>query len=190
VNKKQNIIQAAAHLFADQGFDGTTTIQISREAGVTEPLIYYHFKGKDDLFTQILESVFQDYFDRLTVFDDHPGTEMDKIEALVALHFQFVDEKPDEIYLTFSTCPAKLNDPDHICARNIQRQREHLKAMLIGCLERGVASGEFTKVPIVETAHLIIALITGWMRLRGLKIDALEGMKEVTTEFIRRSLAS
>ena len=188
MNKKQNIIQAAAHLFADQGFDGTTTIQISREAGVTEPLIYYPFKGKDDLFTQILEAGFTEYFNRLDALENHSGSAMQQIEDLVSLHFAFVDEKPDEIYLTFSTCPAKLNDPNHVCVRNIKRQREQLKALLINCLERGVASGEFVSVPILETAHLIIALITGWMRLRGLKIDSLEGMKAVATEFIRRSL--
>ena len=45
LNKKQNIIQAAC-LFAEQGYDGPTTLQIANEAGVTEPLIYYHFKGK------------------------------------------------------------------------------------------------------------------------------------------------
>jgi len=47
LTKKQNIIQAAARLFAEQGFEGTTTLQIAHEADVTEPLIYYHFKGKD-----------------------------------------------------------------------------------------------------------------------------------------------
>jgi len=34
VNKKQEILQAATGLFAAQGFDGTTTLQISREAGI------------------------------------------------------------------------------------------------------------------------------------------------------------
>jgi Bacterial regulatory proteins, tetR family len=38
LNKKQNIIQAAAHLFAEHGFEGTTTLRTAREAGVTEPL--------------------------------------------------------------------------------------------------------------------------------------------------------
>ena len=37
LNKKQNIIQAATRLFAEQGFEGTTTLQIANEAGVTDP---------------------------------------------------------------------------------------------------------------------------------------------------------
>jgi AcrR family transcriptional regulator len=52
MGKKDAILKSAAALFALQGFDATTTRQISVEAGATEPLIYYHFKGKDDLFAQ------------------------------------------------------------------------------------------------------------------------------------------
>jgi len=51
VTKKHNIITTATHLFATQGFDGTTTIQISKDADATEPLLYYHFTGKDEILT-------------------------------------------------------------------------------------------------------------------------------------------
>jgi len=46
-------------LFASQGFEGTTTLQIAGEGGVTEPLLYYHFKGKDELFTHFLPPTMQ-----------------------------------------------------------------------------------------------------------------------------------
>ena len=65
MNKKQTILKSAARLFATQGFDGTTTQQIAREAGVTEPLIYYHFKGKDELFTSIIQTGFTEYLSRI-----------------------------------------------------------------------------------------------------------------------------
>ena len=123
VNKKQDIMQAATLLFAEQGFDGTTTLQISQEAGITEPVIYYHFKGKDDLFTTILSTTFKEYFTRLDNLNNKTTTEFKKIENLISLHFQLVEELPDEIYLTVSTCPARLKDPEHTCAKNIQKQR-------------------------------------------------------------------
>jgi AcrR family transcriptional regulator len=56
MNKRENILRTAARLFAAQGFDATTTIQIARESNVTESLIYCHFKGKDDLFTNIIKT--------------------------------------------------------------------------------------------------------------------------------------
>ena len=68
--RKQTIITTAIKLFARQGFDGTTTLQIATDAGVTEPLIYYHFKGKDDLFTHILGEAFGAYFACLEALED------------------------------------------------------------------------------------------------------------------------
>jgi len=48
VKKRQAIIQAATMLFGTIGFDATTTLEIASGASVTEPLIYYHFNGKDE----------------------------------------------------------------------------------------------------------------------------------------------
>jgi len=117
LNKKQNIIQAATHLFAEQGFEGTTTLQIANEADVTEPLIYYHFKGKDEVFSHILETSFKKYFSRLEALERETGTQFKRIEALLDFHFRFVEEMSDESYIGVSTCPAKLKDPEHICTK-------------------------------------------------------------------------
>ena len=69
MSKRETILKTAARLFAAQGFDGTTTLQIAREAGATEPLIYYHFKGKDDLFTRIIDATFLEYFSRIDALE-------------------------------------------------------------------------------------------------------------------------
>jgi len=188
LNKKQNIIQAATHLFAEQGFEGTTTLQIANEAGVTEPLIYYHFKGKDELFSHILETSFKEYFSRLETLERETGTQFKRIEALLDFHFRFAEEMPDETYIGVSTCPAKFKNPEHICTKNVQRQRERLKEYLKDCLEKGIKSGEFNRVPVSETVNLLIAMINGLIRQRGLHLEEKDGMRDVTVDFCRRSL--
>lgn len=188
MKKKKNIIQAATRLFAEQGYDGTTTLQIAGEAGVTEPLIYYHFKGKEELFSHILEVTFHEYFSRLDSLEKMTGTQFKRIEALLDLHFRFVKEMPDEIYMGVSTCPARLRDPKHACSKITQHQSERLMAYLRDCLEKGIRSGEFYKVPVSETVEFLIALIYGLMRQRGLHLLEKEGMQEVTVDFCRRSL--
>ena len=87
LNKKQDIIQAATRLFAEQSFEGTATLQIAREAGVTEPLIYYHFKGKDEIFSYILETSFTEYSSRLETLEREPGTgtKFERIKAMRGL---------------------------------------------------------------------------------------------------------
>ena len=188
MSKKQNIIQAATRLFAEQGYDGTTTLQIAHEADVTEPLIYYHFKGKDELFSHIIETSFKEYFSSLEDLEKHTGSQFKRIEALLDFHFRFVEEMPDETYIGVSACPAKLKDPEHICTKNVRRQRERLKAYLKDCLKKGIKSGEFNQVPVPETVNLLIAMINGLTRQRGLHLEEKNGMRDVTVDFCKRSL--
>ena len=188
VKKKDHIIKAAGRLFAEQGFEATTTLQITKEAGATEPLLYYHFSGKDELFFTIIAATFDIYFTRLGTLDRRTRTQFEKIEDLIALHFDLVKEMPDEIYLVVSTCPARLKDAGDVCRTNIEKQRAYLNRMLTDCLETGIASGEFHPVPVVETVNLIIAMINGLLRQRGLKLEEVKGMKAAAVAFCRRSL--
>ena len=187
-SKKEDIVHAATLLFAEQGFDGTTTLQISKEAGITEPVIYYHFKGKDELFTGIIASTFESFFAHLNDLPEKTDTEFEKIENLIALHLDIVKEMPDEIYLAVSACPARLKDPDGICRKSIQEVRRRLKNYLTGCLEAGIATGEFHAVPVDATVNLIVAMLNGLIRQRGLKFDEVKGLEETAVEFCRRSL--
>ena len=189
-NKKQDIVQAATLLFAEQGFDGTTTLQISKQAGITEPVIYYHFTGKDELFTGIIASAFETFFAHLEDLPENTDTEFEKIENLIALHFDIVKEMPDQIYLAISTCPARLKDPDDICRKSIQEIRRRLNNYLTGCLEAGMATGEFHTVPKDATVNLIGAMLNGLMRQRGLKFEEVEGIKQTAVDFCRRSLVN
>jgi AcrR family transcriptional regulator len=188
VNKKEDIIKTASRLFAEQGFEATTTLQITKEAGMTEPLIYYHFKGKDDLYITILSSTFDEYFSRLEDLKNNTPTEFEKIENLIDLYFQFVEELPDETYLTVSTCPSRLNDPEHTCAKNIQKQRAWLTNFLTDCLEKGIKAGEFYHVQVPSTVSIVIAMINGLLRQRGLKLEHTASLKEAAVDFCRRSL--
>ena len=112
MSKRDAILKTAAKLFAAQGFDGTTTIQIAREAGVTEPLIYYHFKGKDDLFTHIIAATFSEYFSRIDDLEQNPDSPFGQIQKLIELQYDIAEEMPDEVQLIANTCPARLNDPE------------------------------------------------------------------------------
>ncbi len=61
-NKKQNlskkkIINSAIVLFANKGFESTSTREICKHAGVNLSLIPYYFGNKDGLYTNIIESI-------------------------------------------------------------------------------------------------------------------------------------
>jgi AcrR family transcriptional regulator len=186
--KKQTILKTAARLFADQGFEATTTIQIAGEAGVTEPLIYYHFKGKDDLFTRIINATFSEYFARLKALEKNPASPFGQIRKLIELQYDIAEEMPDEIQLIANACPARLNDPEDICAGSVKEYRRRLLGYLTRSLSAGIESGEFAPVPLEETAILILSVINGIVRYRRIKRDPEKKLKQAAVDFCRRSL--
>ncbi len=52
--RQAGLIQAATTLFAKKGFNGTTTKEIARAAGVSEALVFKHFPTKRALYAAIL----------------------------------------------------------------------------------------------------------------------------------------
>src|SRR5579862_1674998 len=52
-DRKLAIVKAALPLFARKGFAETTTKDLAKAAGVSEPLLYKHFPSKEALYTEI-----------------------------------------------------------------------------------------------------------------------------------------
>ena len=53
--KQRKILNTALKLFAQQGFDSTSTFKVATEAGVSEGLIFRHYKNKQGLLDAIIE---------------------------------------------------------------------------------------------------------------------------------------
>ncbi len=49
-----NIVRAARVLFSEKGYAHSTTNEIARVAGVTEGAFFHHFKGKQELFAEVV----------------------------------------------------------------------------------------------------------------------------------------
>jgi TetR/AcrR family transcriptional regulator len=50
IETRNGILKAALDLFAERSFDGASTRVIAERAGVTQPLLNYHFAGKEELW--------------------------------------------------------------------------------------------------------------------------------------------
>jgi AcrR family transcriptional regulator len=58
--RRRKIIQAAMYVFSRSGFSGATTRKIAQKAGISEAMIYSHFKDKEDLYSAIIEQKIQE----------------------------------------------------------------------------------------------------------------------------------
>jgi AcrR family transcriptional regulator len=53
---REQILDAAAALFAEHGYAGTSTRAIAERVGVRQASLYYHFAGKDEILLELLET--------------------------------------------------------------------------------------------------------------------------------------
>jgi TetR/AcrR family transcriptional regulator len=55
---RKAILEAALDLFSERSFDGASTRLIAERAGVTQPLLNYHFAGKEELWRAAVDDLF------------------------------------------------------------------------------------------------------------------------------------
>ena len=55
--RRQELVETALRVFTDGSYRGTTTAEIARAAGVSEPILYRHFASKRDLYLAALDHV-------------------------------------------------------------------------------------------------------------------------------------
>ena len=55
--RRLELIETAVRVFAEGSYRGTTTAEIARAAGVSEPILYRHFASKRDLYFAALDLV-------------------------------------------------------------------------------------------------------------------------------------
>src|SRR5207244_4885747 len=56
---RRAILEAALDLFSERSFDGASTRGIAELAGVTQPLLNYHFAGKEELWRAAVDDLFE-----------------------------------------------------------------------------------------------------------------------------------
>jgi AcrR family transcriptional regulator len=55
--RRRELVETAIRLFSEGSYRGTTTAEIARAAGVSEPILYRHFASKRDLYLAALDHV-------------------------------------------------------------------------------------------------------------------------------------
>lgn len=186
--KKNQILDTALKLFALQGYDETTTLQIATEAKVTEPLLYYHFKSKEEIFTCILEKIFSEYKEMIERLPKKTRHEFDKIENIIKLHFNLAETRPLEGRLILAHCPAKLKNNNHLCSNIVEEQKKILLDYITQTLISGINKKEFKKMPVLETALVIIAFINGLFRKKLFEVNENIPYENTAIEFCKSSL--
>ncbi|WP_313916446.1 TetR family transcriptional regulator, partial [Tahibacter sp.] len=80
---RQKIIDAAREVFHRHGVGRSTLEQIAQVAGLTRGAVYWHFKGKAELFLEVRKDVFAPLIENvdLTLCSERYTDPLDAIEA-------------------------------------------------------------------------------------------------------------
>jgi AcrR family transcriptional regulator len=57
--RRAAVVETACRVFAKRSYHGSTTAEIARETGVTEPVLYRHFASKRELYLACLDTVWE-----------------------------------------------------------------------------------------------------------------------------------
>lgn len=114
------ILRAAAHLFAEHGYNGVSLEDIGAAVGVSGPAVYRHFTGKQALLGAVLVEVSEDLVAGGTTVADDAQRDDERMHALIAFHVDFALRRADVIRVHDQEV-AHLADADRAAVRRLQR---------------------------------------------------------------------
>lgn len=90
---KDAVFASAASQFSSRGFNGVSTDDIARDAGVNKAMIYYHFKDKRALYASILRTIWSTIGVQLQTVAALPLPPAVRIDRLIEALVQAFDEE-------------------------------------------------------------------------------------------------
>lgn len=107
---KRAILRAALRQFSKQGLAATSVRSIAAESGFTNPALYRHFKGKDELALYLFEACHAWVWERCSGALERDGGFEGKLEAYVGTWLAIHDEEPE--VLAFLSDSARVLWPE------------------------------------------------------------------------------
>ncbi len=139
--RKDRIMDAALHIFAEKGFQNATITEISKEAGVSEATIYEYFGTKEDLLFAIPEKISNDgYAEMERVMPFIKGVE-GRIRAMLQGYFELYQSNPHYSALVLLQLMSNKRFRQTAAHAAIRRSAHNL----LICIREGIADGTFKK---------------------------------------------
>jgi TetR/AcrR family transcriptional regulator len=145
------IFRAAAHEFAERGYDAAGTDRIAARAGVNKAMLYYHFRNKASLYAEVVRDMVGAVGARVRTVADGPGSAEHKLDAWISALVEEAAARPwfPPIMLRELASGAPRFDPDTFALMNSVYGAVH------DILRQGQREGGFDAVDPLLT-HLTI----------------------------------
>ena len=150
---RKRILAAALDLFSEISFDGATTREIAARAGVTQPLLNYHFSSKDELWRAAVDGLFAELNEALTSrAQGLRGVDELTVAKLVVREFIYFSASHPQLHrIITQECKSDGPRMDWLVERHIRPRYEQTVALFAHLVDAG-------HLPDIPAPHLYYIL--------------------------------
>ncbi len=180
---RQHLLDAAAIVFARNGFHGSTLDEVAATAGFTKGAVYSNFKSKDDLFLELVDDRIDRQFavvSEVLESGSHDAAEQFPRIREIFRSDMFWDDDFVTLWLEFVLYARRNPEVQAKLASSVQRSRAQVQALI----EHEYAIiGVSPSYPTRDLAEISLALFN------GLGIDRLVNPSVVTDQTLDTTLS-
>ena len=156
-DRREQILDVATGLFAQQGFQGTTTKVIAEKSGVTEALIFRHFPSKEELYWKVIERKIDSAapIERLLENLEAGG---DDLEVLSRVAFEVLDRRAKDQTLSRLSLYSTL-EKHELSERFFRNYIANYFGVLERFVQDRITEGSFRKVDPLLAARGFLGMV-------------------------------
>jgi|SRR6187397_443939 len=127
--RREQLLEVGRKLFADKGFEGTSVEEIAAKAGVSKPVVYEHFGGKEGLYAVVVDREIRTLLDGINVALRVETTSRGLLEAAALALLDYIEGSTDGFRILVRDSPAGQSTGSFASLiSDVATQVEHLLA--------------------------------------------------------------
>lgn len=159
VNARQRILDHAARLFAEKGYETSSLAELAERMGLTKPALYNYFASKQELYDAIILATLSGLAETVTAAVARETSPSAKLRRFMVSHARYFEAHHDG----FVTMLIGFGGMDRMELREealaLRNEHEHLLRTIFA---EGVATRTFRGVDPVTASRAVLSLLN-WM---------------------------
>ena len=151
----EEVLEAAASVFAERGFHGASTQDIADRLGMRQASLYYYFISKEAALEQVCQRGIEHIIGDTDAIAAGGGSPMTKLAAIIRRHVEPLNERS-------ASLRAYLHERRFLpkeARRRVGRLARRYERIIEGVLEAGIAAGELRPdLDVRVTADAILGM--------------------------------
>lgn len=158
--RRQELVRAAFHVIAEQGFEGLRTREVAARAGVNIATLHYHFPSKEDLIRGVVDQMQREFERQAQELATRGLTARERLHAELWQAYEVSRDQPELQIVLHELFLRSLRDPS--VQAIFSTMKMHWQGAIEDLLSVGIYEGSFrADLDVPATAVAIIAFITG-----------------------------